>query len=299
MKIPAPLRKGDRIAIVAPARKVEARELNFAVNLLRSWDLEPVLGTSIGREHHQFAGTDQERAADFQQQLNDSSIKGIWCARGGYGSVRIVDRLDFSGFEKKPKWIIGYSDVTAIHASLQIMGIAGIHAEMPVLIDSKTQETADTLKAILFGAKPQYTWKNATEFKREGKAEGVIVGGNLSVLYSLCGSDSALDPSGKILFIEDLDEYLYHIDRMMQNLKRNHWFDNLKGLIVGGMNAMNDNSIPFGQTAEEIIWEVVKEYDFPVGFGFPAGHLIDNYALIFGEKIELGIEPNQNLLQYI
>lgn len=296
MKKPPELNKGDQVAIVATARKVKREELAFAEQLLRDWELTPVIGSSIGLSDNQFAGTDEERAKDFQQQLDNPAIKAIWCARGGYGTVRILDLLDFSSYKNTPKWIIGYSDITALHAHVHKMGIASIHAEMPTLIAKKSETTKSSLKNVLFGEKPAYNWQNNTENYRDGVGEGVLIGGNLSVLYSLCGSPTTIDPAGKILFLEDLDEYLYHIDRMLQNLKRNSWFDNLAGLVVGGMTEMNDNTIPFGKTAKEIIWDTVKDYNFPVCFDFPAGHIQANKALIFGGKVILKVGNSSNTL---
>lgn len=298
MKIPSFLQEGDQVAIVATARKTNVGELDYAINLLKKWNLVPVIGSSIGKSFHQFAGTDAERAEDFQQQIDDPDIKAIWCARGGYGTIRMLDKIDFSRLLKNPKWIVGYSDVTALHTYLQKNGIASLHAEMPVLVQNKNEETTLSLKQLLFGRPWNYQWNHKGFPYRTGKVKGRLVGGNLSVLYSVLGSDTALDPAGKILFIEDLDEYLYHIDRMVQNLKRNHWFENLKGLVVGGLNDMNDNTVPFGQTAEEIIWETVKAYDFPVSFGFPAGHLYNNQAMIFGAEIELEITNAESSMIY-
>lgn len=297
MIIPPSLKKNDEVAIVATARKVTREELKPAINVLNSWGLKPVIGDSIGLENHQFAGTDEERATDFQQQLDNPNIKAIWCARGGYGTVRILDKLDFSTFQKNPKWIIGYSDVTALHAHLQKLGFASLHAQMCLQIEEKLVETVKSLKRALFGEGLNYECERSP-LNRNGNATGELIGGNLSVLYSLCGSPSSLDTTGKILFLEDLDEYLYHIDRMMQNLKRNGWFENLAGLVVGGMNDMSDNTIPFGKTAKKIIAETVEEYDFPAAFRFPAGHLKDNRALVFGESVELNVADEKTHLVF-
>lgn len=288
MHIPPALQKGDQVAIIATARKVQRNELEPAINLLKSWGLEAVIGNSIGIENHQFAGTDQERADDLQTQINNPNIKAIWCAKGGYGSVRILDLVDFTSLLKQPKWLIGYSDVTAIHSELQKIGLCSLHAQMCLGFEGKTEETMTSLKSVLFGKKVKYETQ-AHHFNQFGQTEGRLVGGNLSMIYSLCGSPSAIDPDNAILFLEDLDEYLYHIDRMMQNLKRNAYFEKLKGVIVGGMTDMNDNAIPFGKTAEEIISEILQAYNFPVLFNFPAGHISDNRALILGQKVTLEV----------
>jgi len=298
MIVPPQLQPGDHVAIVATARKVQHQELQPAINLLESWGLIPVLGSSIGVEENQFAGSDTERAEDFQQQLNNPKIKAIWCAKGGYGTVRILDQLDFTAFMKNPKWIIGYSDITAVHSHIHNIGISTLHAQICLNIENKSHLTRETLRKSLFGEAVDYTFSQH-QLNRNGIAEGEIIGGNLSVLFSLIGSKSDLDTRGKILFIEDLDEYLYHIDRMMQNLKRNDWFKNLNGLIIGGMSDMNDNAIPFGKTAEEIIAETVTDYDFPIAFNFPAGHIEDNRAIMLGNKISLKVTSTESYVSYI
>lgn len=237
------------------------------------------------------------RTSDFQEQLDNPNIKAIWCAKGGYGTVRMIDKLDFTEFKKQPKWIIGYSDVTVLHSHIHNLGIETLHAQMPVAIETKTEATINSIKDILFGK--EYSIEISTgKNNRTGKTSGQLVGGNLSMLYSLCGSPSTINTDGKILFIEDVDEYLYHIDRMLQNLKRNGLLTNLKGLIVGGMTQMHDNDIPFGKTAEEIILDVCKDYYFPIAFNFPAGHLKDNRALIFGKEVELKVERNSVTLVF-
>jgi muramoyltetrapeptide carboxypeptidase len=298
MSLPPNLGSGDQVAIIATARYISKAEIQPAINLLESWGLKPVLGSSIGLQEHQFAGSDQERAKDFQNQLNHPDIKAIWCARGGYGSVRIIDHINFSSLKEQPKWIIGYSDVTAIHLHLQRLGIASLHAQMAHGIETKSSSTSTQLKKVLFGGNASISSQNIHPLQKSGTAAGEVIGGNLSVLYSLLGSSSAPSFEGKILFLEDLDEYLYHIDRMMQNLKRSRVLKGIKGLIVGGMTDMNDNAIPFGKTAEEIISEAVQGYDYPVCFHFPVGHIHDNLPLIFGRIAKLKVSSNQVQLTY-
>lgn len=291
------LNKGDTVAIVATARKISMEEIQTAVNLLESWDLNVAIGKTIGVESHQFAGSDAFRVSDFQEMLDDPNIKAIWCARGGYGTVRIIDQLDFTAFKKHPKWIVGYSDVTVLHSHLHNLGFESLHAPMPVDIGKQSESAVSSLKKAMFGEKFRINYDSQEALTRQGFGKGQLVGGNLSMLYSLCGSPSAINTKGKILFIEDLDEYLYHIDRMMQNLKRNGYFENLKGLIVGGMNDMRDHTEafgfksenPYGKTAKEIIAEVVSDYDFPVCYDFPAGHIKGNHALILGREISLEV----------
>lgn len=292
--------KGDKIAIVATARKISVEAVQSAVSLLELWGFQAVLGKTIGAEENQFAGNDALRAEDFQTMLDNPEIKAIWCACGGYGTVRIIDKLDFSQFQKQPKWIMGYSDITVLHSHIHNLGFSTIHAPMPVDIAGQSAEAVQSLKKVLFGEKLEYII-SADRKNRLGIAKGRLVGGNLSVLYSLCGSPSAVSTKGKIIFLEDLDEYLYHIDRMMQNLKRGGFFNDAAGLIVGGMSAMRDNTKafgfakdnPFGKTAEMIISETVDEYGFPVCFDFPAGHTKDNRALVMGNEIVLEVNENK------
>lgn len=292
------LQKGDTIAIVSTARKISMEDILPAIELLKSWDLKVVIGKTIGLENNQFAGTDEERTTDFQEMLDDKNIKAIWCARGGYGTVRVIDKLNLSGFLKHPKWIIGYSDITVLHSHLHNLGVKTLHATMPINVQKNTKKALKSLKNVLFGSK---TSKNVdfSKSNKQGKSEGILVGGNLSILYSLLGSKSAINTNGKILFIEDLDEYLYHIDRMLIALKRNGLFQNLKGLIVGGLTQMHDNSIPFGKTAKEIVLETVSEYDFPVCFDFPAGHIDDNTTLILGGKVKLEVEKDKSTITFL
>jgi len=298
LRTPPSLRKGDRVAIVATARKISLKELEEGIQLLKSWELVPVIGKTIGLSDNQYAGTDAQRAQDFQEMLDNPEIKAIWCARGGYGTVRMVDQLDFYKFVKYPKWIAGYSDVTVLHNHLHKIGFQTIHGTMPVSVEDNTAFAKASLKQSLFGEKPSIKYETANSLNRTGTATGVLVGGNLSMLYSMCGSNSGLDTEGKILFIEDLDEYLYHIDRMVMNLKRNGMLDHLAGLLVGGMTKMHDNRIPFGKTAQEIVLDAVKECNFPIAFDFPAGHLDDNRALIMGAKVQLAVTKTECVLNY-
>jgi muramoyltetrapeptide carboxypeptidase len=285
MIIPPYLKKGDTVAIVATARKNIEDNLQPAISWLKNWGLEVVIGKTIGLDHNQLAGTDEERAADFQTQLDNPNIKAIWCVRGGYGTVRMIDLLDFTKFKQNPKWIVGFSDVTVLHSHLNNLGFASIHGIMPVS-SKATEEAKESLRKALFGEPLEYTVP-CDQMNRYGKAKGELVGGNLSILFSLLGSPSAVNCDAKILFIEDLDEYLYHIDRMMMNLKRNGCLESLKGIIVGGMTKMHDNEIPWGMNALEIIDDVTKKYNIPIIYNFPAGHMADNHALILGKQVTL------------
>lgn len=291
------LKEGATVAIVSTARRISKKELIPAITILKKRGLKVVLGTSIGAEDHQFAGNDELRTSDFQTMLDHPEIDAIWCARGGYGTVRIIDQLDFSNFKNYPKWIIGYSDITVLHAHLHQLGIETLHAQMPLFIETKSDATINSINETLFGEKYEIIIPSEKN-NINGIASGQLIGGNLSILYSLCGSPSALNTKGKILFIEDLDEYLYHIDRMLQNLLRNGYFEGLEGLIVGGMTQMHDNDIPFGKNAAEMILDICSEYDFPITFNFPAGHLEDNRALILGRKADLMVNKNGVTLSF-
>jgi muramoyltetrapeptide carboxypeptidase len=296
MVTPLYLTTGDTVGIVSTARKITTLELQPLINLLENWGLKYVLGNSINAADHQFAGDQALRVQDFQEMLDNHEVKAVWCARGGYGTVQIIDQLDFSGFRKQPKWIIGYSDVTVLHSHIHNFNIETLHANMAIDIDTKTSNTRDSIKKVLFG-NDYFIGFSSEENKlnRTGNARGQLIGGNLSLLYSLIGSPSEIKTKGKILFIEDLDEMLYHIDRMMTNLKRNGLLKDLAGLIVGGMSEMRDNNIPYGKTAEEIISDLVSEYNYPVCFNFPAGHIDDNRALIFGREVELIVDSTIQL----
>lgn len=291
MITPEFLKPGDKVAFVATARKISPVEVEPAIKAMESWGLEVLIGDSLYAVDRQFAGTDSQRLYDLQAMLDHPEIKAIICARGGYGTVRIIDELDFSAFVKQPKWIVGYSDITVLHNHINhFYGIETLHATMPVNFPSNGDSPAvEALKRALFGETPNYRMV-AENLSRPGHARGEVVGGNLSILYSLSGTPSALDTQGKILFIEDLDEYLYHIDRMMMNLKRSGKLENLAGLVVGGLSEMRDNAVPYGMTAGEIVAEAVKSYKYPVLFGFPAGHLEENMPLILGREAVLDVD---------
>ena len=293
---PPALRKGDKIALVSPARSITFGEVHPAIRFFAKHDLEVVLGHNVFATHRQFAGTDEQRLRDLQQALDDDSIRAVVCTRGGYGTLRIVDRVDFTAFCRNPKWVAGYSDVTVLHAHIQqCHGIETIHSAMPVgMTGEYREESFQTLISALFGKRISYTLP-AHPLSRPGTAEGELTGGNLSILYSLAGSVSMPATAGKILFLEDVDEYLYHIDRIITALKRTGALAGLAGLIVGGMTRMNDNTVPFGMSAEEIIADAVKEYGYPVCFGFPAGHMEPNLALILGRKARFTVGAQAEL----
>ena len=288
------LKQGSKVSIVAPARMVKPKEMEYAITWLKEKGFVPVFDDRLFAEHYIFAGDDDDRAAVFQNYLDDESIDAIWLARGGYGSIRIVDKLDFTKFIQHPKWIIGFSDTTVFHGKLNRLSCPSLHASMPYCFDNKTVEAKQSLVDALMGKPLKYEFP-AYPLNRKGEVEGEIVGGNLSVLYGMIGSDSFPETDGKILFIEEVDEYIYHVDRMMRALKRAGKLTNLKALVVGGLTQIHDNPGPFGQSVEEVISEVVKDYDYPLCFGFPTGHFSDNRAIVFGQKIRLEItSPSQS-----
>lgn len=298
IKVPQFLKKGDKIGIVAPASSIP-NGLEDAVNLLESWGLEVVLGETVSSSFHQFSAEDQFRANDFQRMLDDPSIKAIIAARGGYGSVRIIDQLDFSTFAKNPKWVVGFSDITVLHCHIHaLFRVSTIHGQMPLTIPDATKKSLDTLRKALFGEALSYSYKSELG-NIEGEAEGVLVGGNLAILASISGSVSEVDYAGKILFIEDVGEHYYAVDRMMRMLKRAGKLKDLKGLIIGGFTSMKDNQPGFGFTVEEIVVDLVREYGYPVATDFPAGHIDNNMALVFGKEVSLQVEGELVRLKYI
>lgn len=311
--MPPALCPGDTMAIVPTARAITLEEVRDGIALVESWGLKVKLGGGIGRKHFQQAGSAEERAADLQATLDDPDVRAIWCARGGYGTVQLLEHIDLSSLRRDPKWIVGFSDITVLHNALHNIGIASLHAQMPFNIAAKTDECRETLRAALFGEgyqvasgewrvlpSPLATHHSLLAVQREGTCEGVLIGGNLSLLYALRGTPYDIDPQGKILFLEDLDELLYHMDRMVMNLKLSGWFRELSGLIVGGMSDMRnkDDRDPFGRSAEQIIADALGGSSYPVCYGFPAGHIDDNRALVFGQRARLEVTASGASLQF-
>lgn len=298
MITPPYLRKGDKIAITCPAKSLPG-EITSAVKLLESWGLEVVLGDTVTATHHQFAGNDELRTKDFQRFLDDQSVKAIIAARGGYGTIRIIDRLDFTNFIHEPKWIAGFSDITVLHSHIHTTcDVQTIHGQMPLNVPDGTKPSLESLRRALFGEPLQYEYKPA-KLGRSGSATGTLIGGNLTLLVMMSGSISEMSFRDKILFIEDVGEYLYSIDRMLWQLKRAGKLTELKGLIVGGFTDLNDNMIPFGESVHEIVMSHVHEYDYPVALDFPAGHIPDNHALILGRDVTLDVSESDVKLRFI
>ena len=290
---PSSLQKGDTIAIVAPAGILKNRKavIDKAKVLAESWGLKVVYGKHMFNQSHHFAGTDEERCQDFQDALDNPNVKAIWSARGGYGSVRILDKLDFTKFKENPKWVIGYSDITAFHNHIHNLGIETIHGMMGTSMQDKPvdiPETIKTLRKVLFGENLKYTIPSS-KYNRIGEVEGELVGGNIAILTSMLGSNSQISTDGKILFIEEIGEYKYSIDRMLQSLKRAGYFIKVKGVIVGDMTKIKKNSTPWGSSIEQLILNVIPK-NIPILFNFPAGHEPDNRALIMGRVVEINIQ---------
>ncbi len=297
MITPQYLKPGDKIGFVAPSRSITPQELEKAVELTESYKLQVILGNNIYKKRNQFSGTDQQRASDMQKFMDDPEIRAIICVRGGYGAIRTMQHLNFETFKQNPKWIIGFSDITVFHSYINTnLEIETIHGPMPYSfgVDNKDQESVHKLFNILFGKKLEYIFES-NRLNSKGKAKGILTGGNLSVLYSLRGTPADINTDGKILFIEDLDEYLYHIDRMMKNFKYGKKLQQLKGVLIGDMIEMKDNATSFGKNAYEIIADVLSELKIPVSFGFPAGHGYQNWPLIMGRKVTLDVGDNCSL----
>lgn len=300
LKQPPYLKVGDTVAIVAPSGILKNRtgEVQQAKALLKSWGLHAVVGKHVFNQANHFAGTDDERCEDFQNALDDPKISAIWCARGGYGTVRILDKLDYSKFKQKPKWIIGYSDITALHNQIHNEGVESIHALMCTSLQddlSIIKETVSTFKDAVFGNPLSYTLKGST-YNKTGKTSGQIVGGNLTMLHTMLGSKTSIDVSEKILFIEEIGEYKYHIDRMLQSLKRAGYFNDCKGVIVGDMTKLRKNTTLWGTSIEQLILDALSDYSFPITFNMPVGHEKDNRALILGRRVQLAVGSEQSTI---
>ncbi len=299
---PSYLKAGDSVAIVAPSGILKNKEthLKLAKELLESWGLKIKIGEHVFNQANHFAGTDDERAADLQSALDNPNISAIWSARGGYGTVRVLDKLDFSKFKAHPKWLIGYSDITALHNQIHNEGVESMHAMMCTSMDEDMEEykvTVETFKKALFGETLMYSIDGNVNNK-SGKASGQLVGGNLTLLHTMLGSETSIDTDDKIIFFEEIGEYKYHIDRMLQSLKRAGYFDNCKGLIVGDISNIKKNTTEWGTSIEQLILDALKEYDFPILFGFPAGHEDDNRALILGRTIEMTVSKDQSSVNF-
>jgi muramoyltetrapeptide carboxypeptidase len=299
---PPYLKAGDTIAIVAPSGVLNNREkeIDHAKALLKSWGLNVIMGEHVFSKSGHFSGNDDERAKDFQRALDNPNVKAIWSARGGYGTVRILDKLNYTKFKKHPKWVIGYSDITALHNQLNNIGSESIHALMATSLTDDLDDIKDNVssfKNAIFGNPLSYIVESS-KYNKIGTTTGQLVGGNLTLLHTMLGSKTSIDTTGKILFFEEIGEYAYHIDRMLQSLKRAGYFNNCKGLIVGSISKVRENTTPWGKPIEQLILDVVSEYNFPVLFNFPAGHDDENRAMILGRTIQLTVGKGQSTVVF-
>lgn len=292
---PPYLQCGDRVALVSPAGAIEPVYVTTAAEILRSWGLEPVIGPNACAVQGYFAGSDEQRMHDMQWALDDENIRAIFCTRGGYGSMRIVEQLDYSAFQGSPKWLVGFSDITVFHAKLNTLGIESLHAPMPKSFGKTSPEAMQRLHDFLFGNISPYRLP-PHPFNREGIVEAELTGGNLSLLHCIRSTTLDCRHQNPILFLEDVGENLYAIDRMLQSLRLSEKFERLQGLIVGMFTEMK--GLNFGKNAEEIIHDLLEEYECPVCFGFPAGHVANNYPLIMGSTVELEITPEGTTLTF-
>ncbi|PRP67865.1 S66 peptidase family protein [Nonlabens agnitus] len=281
--------EGDHIRILCTARSVEAVDLQPATEWLSSLGFQVSLGKTIGNKDHQYGGTNEKRLHDFMDALKDENVNAIWIARGGYGTVKIVDQIDLNVLNGKNKLLIGYSDVTHLHGLWQCNGLQSMHAFMPREIGEKSKAVRESFQYAATQSPQNYTIPN-TQHLKPVTLKAPIVGGNLSVLVSMLGSATFPELDGHFLFIEDLDELLYHVDRMVTVLSRAGKLAHLKGLIVGGFTDIKDHDTPFGKTVEEIIQEHTADYSYPVIYGFPAGHVVDNYSFVLGKDITVAIK---------
>jgi muramoyltetrapeptide carboxypeptidase len=294
---PPLLKPGDVIGIIAPARKVAESQIHDAIQKFESWGFKVRLSENIYNNSHSYlSGTDSERLADFQKMILDEDVKAIICARGGYGSTKIIDAIDFSSLQKRPKWIVGFSDITAIHLKLFALGIKSIHSSMPILFskyDSKS--SIESLKSILATGNTLIECE-AQSHNRYGESSEIIVGGNLSLIVDSLATPSEINTDGKILLIEEIDEYFYKVDRMLTQLKRAGKLKNLKGLIVGHMTDIKESELKFGLSIEGIVLNVVSDFSFPVAFGFPSGHENPNLAWVHGDVVTLSVGIDKTVL---
>ena len=299
---PENLKIGDTISIIAPSGVLKDYEqyMEKSISLMESWGLNVVLGSTIYETYGHFSSTDINREKDFQKAIDDNKIKAIWCARGGYGAMRIIDNINYDNLSKNPKWVIGYSDITAIHNDIHNLGVESLHGVMCKSLEdiSEDDDSISKLKDILFEEGELKYIIERNEYNIIGEASGKLVGGNLTLLQSLLQSKSSIDTTNKIIFIEDVGEYLYHIDRMLHSLKRADYFSKCSGLIVGDFTEIKKNETKFGKNLHEIINEIVEEYNIPVMYGFPAGHGEKNLPLIFGRNVQIIVSENKSEIRF-
>lgn len=294
---PEELKKGDTIAIIAPAKCIEKEVIDYAVQVIKENGFKPIVSKHCLGKHHYFSGTIKERMEDLQWALNNEEVKAILCARGGYGCIQVIDRINWAGFLTEPKWIIGFSDVTVLHQHIATMKLGSIHATMPLNFKDNTKEALSTLFDTLQGKQVGYEWQTECD-NISGEAEGKLVGGNLTVLCGLIGTKHMPNYMNKILFLEDVGEPLYAIDRLFFQLENSGILNQLKGVIIGDFSHLKDSNPPYGSELQSIIKSHFKYNPIPIAFDLPAGHCNDNRALLFGEMATLSVEKNQAKLSY-
>lgn len=297
--MPPFLKAGDEVAIISPSFSIESKKIEEAVSFLENWGLKVHIGKNVLKKHGPFAGEDHERLHDLQEMTNNRRIKAVFCSRGGYGLLRIINKVDFSPLKENPKWYVGFSDITVLHLWLnQVCGLVSVHGEMPVNYGNpkKRKETFESLHAHLFGSAGSVRWKG--NFLNARNVNGEIAGGNLTLIMSMRGTPAEINPEGRILFIEEVGEYFYHLDRMITSLKISGRLAGLSAMIVGGLSRMKNKGVPWGKSAEETIADAVREYGYPVLFGFPAGHISDNRSLYVGRKAVINIRESVAELSY-
>ncbi|MEM8567871.1 MAG: LD-carboxypeptidase [Bacteroidota bacterium] len=298
MILPEMLKSGDAVGIVAPSRVIKPNQIERAEQIFSRWGLDVRKGSCLFESYGYFSGTDRQRLDDLQHFIHDPSIRAIFCARGGYGVTRIIDQLDLGPLTENPKWFIGFSDITALHLALANIGIVSVHGLMPVQFDYfDADKSIESLRKLLFEGKGQIDALGSA-LNRAGRARAPIIGGNLSLIADSLGTASEIDAQDKILFLEEIDEYLYKIDRMLTQLKRAGKFETLKGLVIGDFSQMKDTQIPFGQSLEEIMVDKVKEYNYPLGFGFPIGHEIPNYSIPLMSEVDFEVKGHMSQLAF-
>ena len=300
MQKPPYLKPGDKVVIVSPSGTVDQRYIDGAVETLASWQLSPVAGQYARGASGRFSGTDEERLLDLQCALDDPSVRAVLCSRGGYGLVRIIGKLNFDAFVRHPKWLAGFSDITILHAAAIHREVQSIHSIMArgMTENDPQADPLIILREMLFGSPPGSYLLSPNALNRPGKSEGILIGGNLSVLYGLRGTGLDIQPKGKILFIEDISEKLYHIDRMIQNFKLGGILSQLSGLLIGRFTEIEEDA-SFGKTPEEVIWSAVEEYDYPVAFNFPVGHVDYNVPVIHGAKVKMNVSEAGGEVAYL
>ncbi len=294
------LKTGDEVAIISPSFYIDENLLTEAVTFLEKWGLKARIGKNASKRDGPFAGSDQERLSDLQEMTDNDHIKAVFCSRGGYGLSKIIDKADFSVLKNNPKWYSGFSDMTVMLMWLnEVYGVMSVHGEMPFNFNNtnKSSETLPSLKKALFGDNVSHEWTG--NFYKQGKVNGELTGGNLSLINSLSGTKAEISTKGKILFIEDMGEYYYHIDRMLTSLKLSGKLDGLSALVIGGMNKIEESKIPWGKNIEETILGIVSEFNYPILFNFPAGHISDNRAFYIGKRATIEVNGKTATLRYV